>query len=71
MTTAELARRLLESARPGLEEHGDLDVVRRWLRRLGEVGDGAERQRRAATEHGDLSGVVDHLIEQTATGTLT
>jgi carboxylate-amine ligase len=62
---AELAGRLLETARPGLEEHGDLDRVTGWLRRLAERGDGAARQRRAARD-GRLADVVDLLVEQTA-----
>ncbi|WP_119726572.1 carboxylate-amine ligase [Thermomonospora amylolytica] len=62
---AELARRLLETARPGLEEHGDLDLVTDWLDRLAAHGDGATRQRRAARD-GRLTDVVDHLMGQTA-----
>ncbi|MEV7013624.1 glutamate--cysteine ligase [Streptosporangium sp. NPDC051022] len=63
---AELAERLLGEARPALEEHGDLDRVTGWLRRLIDDGDGATRQRRAAAGNGGLSGAVDHLIERTA-----
>ncbi|GAA2076938.1 carboxylate-amine ligase [Actinomadura alba] len=62
---ADLARRLLETARPGLEEHGDLGRVTDWLGRLTEHGNGATRQRRAARD-GRLTDVVDHLMEQTA-----
>ncbi|GAA3969242.1 glutamate--cysteine ligase [Actinomadura viridis] len=67
----EVARRLLETARPGLEEHGDLDRVTGWLRRLGEIGDGARRQRsrrRGEAGRADLHAVVDHLIEETEKG---
>ncbi|GAA3079840.1 carboxylate-amine ligase [Streptosporangium carneum] len=63
---AELARRLLRLAAPTLEEHGDLELVTDWLRRLVEGGDGATRQRRAATGSGGLAGVVDHLVARTA-----
>ncbi|MFD0890741.1 hypothetical protein ACFQ08_39865 [Streptosporangium algeriense] len=62
---AELAVRMLDAAAPGLEEHGDLDLVTGWLKRLIGEGDGATRQRRAA-EDGGLAGVVDHLITRTA-----
>ncbi|GAA4071930.1 glutamate--cysteine ligase [Actinomadura miaoliensis] len=61
----ELARRLLETARPGLEEHGDLRRVTAWLDGLAEHGDGATRQRRAARD-GRLTDVVDDLIRRTA-----
>ncbi|MEU1877543.1 glutamate--cysteine ligase [Streptosporangium sp. NPDC020072] len=62
---AELAVRMLDAAAAGLEEHGDLDLVTGWLKRLTGEGDGATRQRRAA-EEGGLAGVVDHLITCTA-----
>nr|WP_289009743.1 glutamate--cysteine ligase [uncultured Thermomonospora sp.] len=65
LPAVELAERLLETARPGLERHGDLGRVTGWLRRLIEHGDGASRQRRAA-RGGGLTGVVDHLLQQTA-----
>jgi carboxylate-amine ligase len=63
---AELAGRLLQAARPALEEHGDLDLVTGWLRKLVDEGGGATRQRRAAMRQGGLAGVVDHLIAQSA-----
>ncbi|MEV8634838.1 glutamate--cysteine ligase [Streptosporangium sp. NPDC051023] len=63
---AELTVGLLEAARPALEEHGDLDLVTGWLKRLLEGGDGATRQRRAATGDGGLADVVDHLVAWTA-----
>ncbi|MFF0573270.1 glutamate--cysteine ligase [Streptosporangium saharense] len=62
---AELAVRMLDAAAPGLEEHGDLDLVGGWLKRLVGEGDGATRQRRAA-EDGGLAAVVDHLLARTA-----
>ncbi|MFI0350675.1 glutamate--cysteine ligase [Actinomadura sp. 9N407] len=65
----ELVRRLVDAARPGLEQHGELGLVTRWLRRLDEKGDGAQRQRRIAAERGSLRDVVHHLIEQTGKGT--
>jgi glutamate---cysteine ligase / carboxylate-amine ligase len=63
---AELADGLLQAVRQALEEHGDLDLVTAWLRKLIENGAGAARQRRAATRQGGLTDVVDHLIEQCA-----
>jgi glutamate---cysteine ligase / carboxylate-amine ligase len=63
---AELAEGLLQAARPALEEHGDLDLVTGWLRKLVGDGAGAARQRRAATRQGGLADVVDHLIAQSA-----
>ncbi len=61
---AELAGGLLQAARPALKEHGDLDRVTGWLRRLVRDGGGAARQRRAAARQGRLTDVVDHLIAQ-------
>jgi carboxylate-amine ligase len=63
-----LAERLLAAARPALAAHGELENVTRWLRDLTASGDGATRQRRAATRRGSLADVVDLLIGQTAAG---
>jgi glutamate---cysteine ligase / carboxylate-amine ligase len=62
---AKLAADLLATASPMLEECGDLGRVTGWLRQLLDRGDGATRQRRAATP-GGLTAVVDHLISHTA-----
>jgi len=64
----ELARRLLRTASPALEEHGELDLVTAWLGTLLDDGDGASRQRRAAARRGRLADVVDHLVAATAYG---
>ncbi len=63
---AELARGLLQTVRPALEEHGDLDLVAGWLRKLLGDGSGAARQRRVAARQGRLTDVVDHLIARSA-----
>lgn len=62
----DLVERLVQAARPVLEEHGDLDRVVSWLRALVHAGDGATRQRRAAQRGGSLTDVVDELVAQTA-----
>jgi glutamate---cysteine ligase / carboxylate-amine ligase len=63
---AELAKRLLATARPMLADYGELERVTRWLGELITGGDGASRQRHAAARRGRLTDVVDHLIGQTA-----
>jgi glutamate---cysteine ligase / carboxylate-amine ligase len=59
------ATRLVDHIRPSLEEHGDVDVISAFLRRLAAHGTGAERQRASAAGHGVLTGVVDDLIMDT------
>jgi glutamate---cysteine ligase / carboxylate-amine ligase len=66
LPAADLARRLLDTARPALEEHGEFDRVSGWLSALIQTGSGADRQRRAAARRGRLSDVVDHLVGHTA-----
>lgn len=68
---AELARRLLQAARPTLADYGDLERVTSGLRQLIAGGDGASRQRAAAARRGRLNDVVDYLIGQTAGGQST
>jgi glutamate---cysteine ligase / carboxylate-amine ligase len=58
--------RLVDHVRPALEEHGDVDVITAFLRRLAARGTGAECQRASAARHGVLTGVVDDLITDTA-----
>ncbi len=60
------ARRLFAQLRPELTEHGDLDLATGWLERLIEHGGGAAQQRRAYTQRGALSDVVDYLVHHTA-----
>jgi carboxylate-amine ligase len=62
----ELAARLLETARPVLDDYGELEPVRGWLRDLLDSGDGAARQRHAAARRGRLTDVVNYLIGQIA-----
>ena len=47
-------------------DSGELDRVSGWLRQVVRDGDGATRQRRAFSENGSLSGVVDQLAARTA-----
>ena len=63
---AQLARQLLETARPALDEYGEADRVAGWLAWLEQEGSGAARQRRAATGPSGLAGAVDYLVDQTA-----
>ena len=60
------ADRLIAHIRPALEDHGDLDVVLAYIRRLDARGTGAERQRASAARRGALTAVVDDLISDTA-----
>lgn len=62
----ELAARLVEAARPALEQAGDHDRVASWLDELAVRGDGASRQRAAARRRGRLADVVEELVAGTA-----
>ena len=55
----------LEHARPGLVEHGDLDLVVDGFERLLARGSGATRQRRVHEATRDLTQVVDDLARRT------
>ncbi|MEU9012664.1 glutamate--cysteine ligase [Streptomyces sp. NPDC048479] len=59
------AARLVDHVRPALEERGDMDQVRAFLRRLAVRGSGAQRQRASAESRHGLVGVVDDLIRLT------
>ncbi|WP_433550412.1 carboxylate-amine ligase [Micromonospora zamorensis] len=61
-----LAERLVERARPALDEAGDRERVETWLKWLATGGDGATRQRAAEALRGRLSDVVDAIATQTA-----
>ena len=61
--------KMLDFARPALEEHGDYDEVSSLVEETLEEGNGARRQRRAYERTGRLEEVVDALIEETARGT--
>jgi carboxylate-amine ligase len=58
---ADLASRLVESARPALKASGDDARVDDWLAGLARDGDGATRQRAATARRGDLRDAVDTL----------
>jgi len=60
---ADLVKELFATARPFLEQNGDLAEVQALLDRLGVDGIGASRQREASS--GGLRAVVDMLAEQT------
>jgi carboxylate-amine ligase len=55
----------------GLEEFGDLGTVTARLARLRAAGCGAGRQRAAHARHGRFDDVVDFLMEQTVSGSLS
>ncbi|MBO3751878.1 glutamate--cysteine ligase [Streptosporangiaceae bacterium NEAU-GS5] len=60
---ADLAKRMLREASPGLAGAGDLELATARLDRLLADGTGADRQRAVLDRRGRLSDVVDHLIE--------
>jgi carboxylate-amine ligase len=66
LPTPAQADRLIDHIRPALWDHGDLDVVLAYRRRLDATGTGAERQRASAARHGALTAVVDDLVSATA-----
>lgn len=59
---------LLHHTAAALEEAGDLGVVTAGLKRLAEIGTGADRQRAALAEYGDLAAVVRQLGHWTVDG---
>lgn len=63
----QLARDLVQAARPVLIEYGEADRVEDWLNRLEWEGCGAARQRRASAGRDGLAGAVDFLLGQTVT----
>jgi carboxylate-amine ligase len=62
-------QKLLDFARPALEELGDWDEVSAVVRETLKHGNGATRQRAAYGRTGRLESVVDMLAEETARGT--
>ncbi len=62
----ELLEALLDFVRPGLEEHGEWDVVSGLVERVVEHGTGAARQRRAFERARQLEDVVDFVVDATA-----
>jgi carboxylate-amine ligase len=55
--------------RPALEEHDEWDEVSSLARDVIERGTGAARQREAYARSGNLEGVVDFMVAETAKGT--
>ncbi|MFI6130830.1 glutamate--cysteine ligase [Micromonospora sp. NPDC051141] len=66
LPAATLAERLVERARPALDEAGDRERVEGWLAGLAHGGDGATRQRDARASRGRLTDVVDTIARHTA-----
>ncbi len=59
---------LLRHTAPALEDAGDLGFVTAALQRLAEVGTGADRQRAAFAQHGDVAALVEQLGRWTVEG---
>lgn len=59
------AARLVDHIGPALASSGDMASVSAFMGRLAARGGGAEMQRASAARHGDLTGVVDDLIDLT------
>ena len=64
-----VVQKLLDFARPALEELGDWEEVSGLVRETLERGNGATRQRAVYRRTGRLEAVVDMLVEETARGT--
>ena len=62
-------QKLLDFARPALEELGDWDEVSGTARETLQRGNGATRQRAAYRRTGSLEAVVDMLVDETTRGT--
>ncbi|MDP8961979.1 MAG: glutamate--cysteine ligase [Actinomycetota bacterium] len=65
----DMVERFLDFLRPDLENHGEWEEVSRLVGETLQRGTGARRQREAAQRGGNLTAVVDMLVEQTMTGT--
>lgn len=62
-------QKLLDFARPALEDLGDWDEVSGIVRETLKYGNGATRQRAVFRRTGSLQAVVDMLVDETARGT--
>jgi carboxylate-amine ligase len=62
---SELLHALLDFVRPGLDDHGEWDVVTGLVERVVDTGTGAARQRRAFKRAGQLEDVVDFVVDAT------
>jgi carboxylate-amine ligase len=58
-------RRLFDTVRPALVEHGDLELATILMGRLRARGTGASRQRAVYARTGEMSAVLDYLAAQT------
>ncbi|MDP8961980.1 MAG: carboxylate-amine ligase, partial [Actinomycetota bacterium] len=65
----DVVERFLDFLRPDLENHGEWEEVSRLVAESVERGTGARRQREAAQQGGNLTAVVDLLVDQTMAGT--
>ena len=65
----EVIWKMLDFARPALEEHGEWEEISALVSETLERGNGARRQRRTYKRAGRLEDVVEMLIEETAQGT--
>ncbi|KUH81174.1 MULTISPECIES: glutamate--cysteine ligase [unclassified Mycobacterium] len=62
----EQAARLIDHIEAALVAGGDTEAVSAFMDRLSARGNGADLQRASASRHGDLTGVVDDLLDLTA-----
>ncbi|WP_407676293.1 carboxylate-amine ligase [Plantactinospora alkalitolerans] len=60
-----LMHRLVQRVSPALERHGDLSLVTELLSRLQAHGTGAARQRAAYARRGEISDVLEDLVQRT------
>ncbi|HEY6532509.1 MAG TPA: glutamate--cysteine ligase [Acidimicrobiales bacterium] len=58
----------LDHCRPGLEAHGDWDLVREWVARTLRDGNGAARQRQTFERDGDPRSVIGRIARETVPG---
>ena len=65
----EMVERFLEFLRPDLQNHGEWDELSQLVGQTLKQGTGARRQREALRRSGNLTAVVDLLVEQTVAGT--
>ena len=63
---AAVVERLLDFARPALEEHGDWEAVTEQVARTMAEGTGAERQRAVYAKSGRVQDVIERIVEDTA-----
>jgi carboxylate-amine ligase len=64
----DLVEELVDTVKPALKNHGDLEPVRTGLARLGVEGTGAVRQRRILDRTGDVRAVLAELARLTVSG---